>query len=166
MAAPNVQKKASKRLEEREDLVLVRISGYDIPGENRIYPGLTRVKGVGWTISNAACVVLKLNRRKKISELSKPEIEKIEKFLKEPKIKDFLMNRRFDLETGETKHYVGNDLEMKTDFDIRRMRKIKSYKGVRHTAGLPVRGQRTRAHFRKKGQAVSVAKKSSKGKKG
>ena len=48
---------------------------------------------------------------------------------------------------------------MKKDFDIRRLKKIRSYKGVRHTSGQPVRGQRTRSHFRKKGQSVSVMKK-------
>ena len=71
MAAPNVQKQASKRLEERDDIVLVRIAGYDIPGDRTLYPGLTRIKGVGWIISNAACIILKIPRNKRISELSK-----------------------------------------------------------------------------------------------
>ncbi|MBU0760073.1 MAG: 30S ribosomal protein S13 [Nanoarchaeota archaeon] len=145
---------------------LVRIAGNDIPGSKKIFAGLTRVKGVGWSIANATCLKLKIPKDKRISELSKEEINKIEEFLKAPDIQDFLKNRRSDLETGETKHYVGVDLEMKKDFDIRRLKKIRSYKGMRHTAGLPVRGQRTRAHFRKKGQAVSVGKKATKGKKG
>jgi len=159
MAAPNVEKKATKRLEERDDIILVRISGYDIPGDKKLYPGLTRIKGVGWSVSNALCIKLDLPKDKVISDLSKSEIEKIEKFLKNPEMNAFLMNRRNDLETGETKHYVAVDLEMRKDFDVRRLKKIRSYKGVRHTSGLPVRGQRTRAHFRKKGQAVSVSRK-------
>ncbi|MFH1290692.1 MAG: 30S ribosomal protein S13 [Nanoarchaeota archaeon] len=145
--------------EDESEEVLIRIAGKDIPGSKKIYPGLTRIKGVSWVISNAACIRLGFPRDKKISELSKEEIAKIEEFLKNPDVKDFMKNRRSDPETGETKHYISTDLEMKKDFDIRRMKKIRSYKGIRHTSGLPVRGQRTRSHFRKKGQAVAVKRK-------
>ena len=46
------------------------------------------------------------------------------------------------------------------EFDIKRMKKMRSYKGIRHASGLPVRGQRTKSHFRKKGKnkAVGVSK--------
>ena len=101
-----------------------------------------------------------MDKNKKISELSKPEIEKIESFFKNMQIPDFLKNRRLDPETGETKHYLGTDLDMKKEFDIKKMKKIKSYKGIRHSLGQPVRGQRTRSHFRQRGKAVGVKKKS------
>lgn len=159
MAAPNQPKPERKDLREDADVVLIRVAGYDIPGTKNVYAGLTRIKGVKWGIANAACKILKIPKDRKISELSKDEIKKIEEFLKNPKIGEFLQNRRKDSETGETKHYTGSDLDMRRDFDIRRLKKIRSYKGVRHTAGLPVRGQRTRSHFRKKGQAVRVRKK-------
>lgn len=159
MAAPNVKKQEEKKYESEMEETLVRIAGYDIPGNKKLFAGLTRVKGVGWTISNATCKVLKISPEKKISELSKAEIEKIENFIKDPKIRDFQKNRNKDPETGETGHFVGADLDMKKDFDIRRLKKIRSYKGIRHGANLPVRGQRTRAHFRKKGQTVSVTRK-------
>ena len=152
------QVKRPEKPEDREE-ILVRIAGYDIPGSKKVLVGLTRIKGVGWAISNATCVKLKIEKNKKISELLKSEIEKIESFLKNPDVHNYLMNRRFDLESGETKHYIGVNLEMKKDFDIRRMKKIRSYKGIRHTAGQPVRGQKTRSHFRKRGQVVSVMKK-------
>jgi small subunit ribosomal protein S13 len=48
---------------------------------------------------------------------------------------------------------------MKKEFDIKRLRKIKSYRGIRHASKLPVRGQRTRANFRRKGHAVGVKRK-------
>jgi small subunit ribosomal protein S13 len=165
MAAPNQEKQKPKHMREETEEALVRISGYDIPGSRKLLPGLTRIKGVGWTISNAVCKTLKIPPSKKISEMTKDEIVKIEEFIKNPKIMDFLKNRRKDLESGETTHNTGANLEMKRDFDIRRLKKIRSYKGIRHTSGQPVRGQRTRAHFRKKGQAVSVTKKGAKGKK-
>lgn len=151
-------KKAFHQEDEREEL-LVRVAGYDIPGSKQLLVGLTRIKGVGWGISNAACLKLKIPKEKKVSDLTKDEIKKIEEFLKNPDIKDFMKNRRKDEESGETTHVIGTDLEMRKDFDIRRMKKIRSYKGIRHTSGQPVRGQRTRSHFRKKGQAVAVKKK-------
>ena len=46
---------------------------------------------------------------------------------------------------------------MQREFDIRKMKKIKCYKGVRHSLGQPVRGQRTRAHFRK-GRSIGVTR--------
>jgi len=157
MASPNQPKQEFKPKQEIEE-ILVRIAGYDIPGSKQLLVGLTKIKGVGWALSNAACIKLKLDKKRKVSELTKDEIKKIEEFLKNPNIEPYLMNRRKDIETGETKHYIGADLEMKKDFDIRRLKKIRSYKGVRHTSGQPVRGQRTRSHFRKKGQSVSVMK--------
>ncbi|MFH1425236.1 MAG: 30S ribosomal protein S13 [archaeon] len=165
MAAPNKEKQKPKFKEETVEETLVRIAGYDIKGNKNLLVGLTKIKGISWSLSNATCLILKMPKTKKISELTKEEIEKIETFIKNPKIPDFLKNRQKDFETGETKHYIGTDLEMKKDFDIRRLKKIRSYKGVRHTAHQPVRGQQTRAHFRKKGQAVSVTKKGAKGKK-
>lgn len=151
--------KKSMRHEEESEEHLIRIAGYDIPGSKKLYPGLTRVKGVGWAMSNAACIKLGFSRDKKIAELRKDEIKQIEDFLKNPEVKVYMKNRQKDEETGETGHFIGTDLDMKKDFDIRKMKKIRSYKGIRHTSGQPVRGQRTRSHFRKKGALVAVRKK-------
>ncbi|MBI2452186.1 30S ribosomal protein S13 [Candidatus Pacearchaeota archaeon] len=156
--SPALEKKLHVPEKEIIEESLVRISGYDVPGTKNAYVGLTRIKGVSWGISNAVCVKLGIPRMKKISELTKDEIIKIEKFLKAPEISDFLKNRRLDVETGETKHYIGTELDIRKDFDIRKMKKIRSYKGIRHTSGQPVRGQRTRSHFRKKGKIVAGVK--------
>jgi len=153
------QKKPEKKQEVEELESLVRILSYDIPGSKNVYSGLTRIKGVSWVISNAVCLSLKIPRNKKVSELTKEEIKKIEEFLKSPSILSFLKNRRSDFKTGEESHIIGSELDMKKDFDIRRLKKIRAYRGIRHAAGLPVRGQRTRSHFRKKGQAVGVKRK-------
>ena len=156
LKAKEEKQKQKREVKEEDYESLVRISSYDIPGSKNIYTGLTRIKGVSWAISNAVCLSLKIPRNKKISELSKDEIKQIEDFLKNPSISDFLKNRRSDLKTGITTHETSSSLDMKKDFDIRRMKKIRSYKGIRHTLGQPVRGQRTRSHFRKKGKAVGV----------
>jgi small subunit ribosomal protein S13 len=155
------EKEKKERRTEREmpDEALIRILGYDIISSKKVYPGLTRIKGVSWAISNVICRQLNIPLGKKISDLSKDEIKHIEETLKNLQVKDYLMNRRRDIKTGETKHYLGSDLDMKKDFDIRRMKKIRSYKGVRHTASQPVRGQRTRSHFRQRNKAVGVRRK-------
>jgi small subunit ribosomal protein S13 len=159
---PEKAEKAEKprRHEEiDEHETLVRIFGYDIPGSKNLYTGLTRIKGISWTISNAICLKLAFPKNKKVVELTKDEIRKIEAFLKELPVYDFLKNRRTEVESGQTGHFYGTDLDMKRDFDIKRLREIKSYRGIRHALKQPSRGQRTRSHFRKKARAMGVKKK-------
>ena len=143
---------------------LIRILATDIPGNMRVYAGLRKIKGVSWSFSNAVCNVLKIDKKKKISELTKEEIDKISEFIKNPKLPEFLLNRRKDFETGKNMHLIGTDLELTKEFDIKRLKKIKSYKGIRHILGQPVRGQRTKSHFRKN-KAVGVVGKGKKGRK-
>ncbi len=157
LKTPKSEKKPQEKKEEHE--TLIRILGCDIPGSKNLYTGLTKIKGVSWTFSNAVCSSLKLDKSMKISELSKPQIEQIQSFISNPEIPNFLKNRRSDPETGETSHQTGTNLDMKKEFDIKRLKKIRSYKGIRHMQKLPVRGQRTRSHFRKGGRAVGVTKK-------
>ena len=85
--------------------------------------------------------------------------------MKNPEIPKYILNRRKDSETGEDKHLTGSDLELQNEFDVKRLKKIKSYKGYRHASGLPLRGQRTRSNFRKnrsKGAGIKKKNKSSK----
>lgn len=153
------QKKVQHKPQDQETDILVRILGQDIPGSKRVYVGLTRVKGISWAISNALCLHLAIPQAKRISDLSKEEIKKIEETAQSLPVPDYLKNRRFDPESGESKHLFGTGLDMRKDFDIKKMIKIRSYKGIRHTLKLPVRGQRTRAHFRKRGGAVGIKRK-------
>jgi small subunit ribosomal protein S13 len=57
----------------------------------------------------------------------------------------------------EDSHIIGNDLRLMNDFDIRRLKRIRSYKGIRHNLGLKVRGQQMK-RFRKGGAAVAKKK--------
>ena len=151
------QKESDRKAEER----IVRIMSEDIEGRMKIYAGLTKIKGVSWSLSNAVCNILKMDKNRKIGSLSEDEIKKITEFLKNPKIPEFLLNRRKDFETGENKHVTGTNLELQNEFDIKRLKKIKSYRGIRHSAKLPVRGQRTKGHFRKnKAKGAGIKKKS------
>jgi len=143
------KKKKHRGREEHDDVSLIRVLGKDIRGDKQLFAGLTQIKGISWAFANAMCRVLKLDERKKIQDISPEEMAKIEEFVKNPKIPGFLKNRQNDFEDGEDKHLTGADLKLRGEFDIKRLKKIKSYKGVRHSANLPVRGQRTRSNFRK-----------------
>ncbi len=148
---------------------IVRIINSDILGEKNLYIALTSIPGVGSSLSSSICNVMRLEQSKKVGTLSSEEVKKIEDILKNPlnhSIPPHLLNRRRDPDTGEDIHVISSDLRLSKEFDIKKFKKIKSYKGIRHAQGLPVRGQKTRSNFRK-GKAVGVSKKSSKkGKKG
>jgi len=150
-----VEKVKAKPQQESTEM-LIRIFDYDIPGSKKMYVGLTYIKGISWAISNAICIKLNLSKEKKVGELTKPEIQKIEEFIEKMDVPEFMKNRRKDSETGESKHYLSSDLEVKKEFDIKRLKEIKSYRGIRHAAKLPVRGQRTRSHFRTKSAASTM----------
>jgi len=149
--------KPESKFEEK----LVRILSKDIEGKLNVYVGLTKIKGISWSMANAICKQLNFDKKRKIGSLSKEEIDKINDFVKNPKMPMYLANRKVDVETGKDKHLIGNDLDLQKEFDIGRLRKIKSYRGLRHAVGLPVRGQRTKSHFRKnKKKGVGIKKKS------
>lgn len=155
-----------KKPEEKHE-TLVRILQTDIPGNKNVYVGLTRIKGISFAMSNAICHLLKIDKSKKIVDLNKEEIDSITEAVKNQGIPTFLRNRRKDFDSGQDKHLVITDLDLRKEFDIKRLMKIKSYKGTRHSRGLPVRGQRTRSHFRKHGKHKAVGVKTKKvGKKG
>jgi len=153
-----------KRIPEKviEGAALLRIAGQDIPTNKNIFTGLTMIKGISWSLSNAICLHLGLKRETKIEALSKEDIARIERFLVNPTLPRFLKNRRSDRESGTDQHLFTNALDIRREFDIKRLKQIKSYRGIRHALGQPVRGQRTRSHFRKKGGAMAVKKRAEK----
>jgi len=152
--------------QEKYEEKLVRIYSEGIEGGMGVYVGLTKIKGISWAMANAVCKALGIDKSRKIGSLSPEEIRKISEFIKNPKVPNYLLNRRKDFETGKDKHLSGSNLELQKEFDIKRLKKIKSYRGIRHAAGQPVRGQRTKSHFRKnrpKGAGIkSKGKKSEK----
>lgn len=148
------KKEEKKQMKEES---LIRILSTDIPGNKSVYSGLTRIKGISWSFSNALCKVLKIDKDKKIEDLDGKEIEKISDFAKNPQLPGFILNRKKDFDSGGDRHLVGSDLDLQKQFDVKRLKKIKSYRGLRHMLGLPTRGQRTRSHFRT-GRAIGVKK--------
>jgi|TARA_B100001971_G_C17992707_1_gene433171 small subunit ribosomal protein S13 len=134
---------------KKESERIVRVMSKDIEGGMKIYPGLTKIKGISWTISNAICKKLKLDKDRLIGSLTEEEVKKIVEFMKNPDLPNYLKNRKADFETGEDKHLTGADLDLEKEFDVKRLKKIRTYRGLRHSIGLPMRGQRTKSNFRK-----------------
>jgi len=145
--------------QEKREERLVRILSKDIEGKMKVYAGLTKIKGVSWAFSNAVCKILKIDKTRTIGSLSDGEIQRISEFIKNPELPNYIMNRRRDIETGKERHLTGTDLDLRKDFDIKKLKKIKSYRGLRHLAGQPTRGQRTKAHFRTNRKKASGIKK-------
>jgi len=135
-----------KKSPKEEFQRLIRVKDTDINGDLSILIGLTKIKGIGFSISNAVCGKMGIDKKMKIGDLSDPEITKIEDAIADLNkigIPAWMLNRRKDYDTGADRHLTTSDLIFQRKEDIERMGEIKSYKGLRHPKGLKVRGQRT-----------------------
>ena len=138
---------------------IIRIANSDVSGEQRLGYALTSIRGIGPRTSNAIIKKLKLDSEKLAGELSDKNVDKIENAIKNISefVPKWLLNRQKDYDTGDDVHSVSIDLKMALEDDINRMKKTKSYKGVRHASGHKVRGQRTYSNGRR-GLALGVSK--------
>jgi len=139
---------------------IIRIANSDVSGEERIGNALTSIRGIGPRISNAIIQKLGLDPNKMAGKLDDKNIVDIENTIMNlnEHIPDWLLNRQKDYDTGEDIHSVSVDLKMTNDEDLNRMKKVKSYRGIRHASGHKVRGQRTYSNGRK-GLALGVSRK-------
>ncbi len=142
---------------------IIRIANVDLPGNKSIQFALTNIKGIGINFANALCSVAKIARDAKTGELSEQEVERLNQIILNPQkagIPIWMFNRKKDYDTGEDKHLLTGNLTFAQENDLKRLKKIKTLRGIRHIRGQPVRGQRTRSNFRKnKGKVVGVVKK-------
>ena len=106
----------------------MRILGISIPEEKRLEIGLTAVYGIGRSSARKILKENNVDAGKKPKELSSEEENKIRKSTEAYKIE--------------------GDLKREISGNIRRLKDIKSYRGVRHLRGLPARGQRTKTNSR------------------
>ena len=108
---------------------MARIAGVSIPDDKRIVIALTYIYGVGLSRSKEALADLKLNPDTRTKDFSENDVNKL---------KDYI-EKNFTIE-GELKH--------QKQMNIRRLKDIGCYRGIRHMKGLTVRGQRTRTNTR------------------
>ncbi len=137
----------------------VRVAGVVLDGSLPLERALTEIKGVGPRIANIVGHNFAVSEKKRIGDLSEQEIDELEKVLDSlaSVVPPWMLNRRKDPESGKNRHLLGPDLDMQLREDINLMRRLKTYKGVRHSLNLPVRGQRTRTSFRK-GATLGVSR--------
>ena len=137
---------------------IVRFMDTDLDGNLKTLKALRKIKGVSFTFSKMTCRKAGIEETKKIGELSSDELKSLSDIITNNTMPAFLLNRRKDLETGDDIHITRIVLDLTKREDINLLRRIKSYKGSRHEAGLPVRGQRTKGSFRTN-SSVGVSKK-------
>ncbi|UCC33447.1 MAG: 30S ribosomal protein S13 [Candidatus Bathyarchaeota archaeon] len=145
----------------REFQHIIRIADTDLDGTITVDYALTKIKGVGIRLAKVIAEKAKINPESRLGYLSDVEVSKIEDVIENPPkydVPEWLLNRSKDSETGKALHLVGSDLIFQTKANIDQMKKMKSWKGIRHAYGLKVRGQRTRTTGRK-GKAIGVKKK-------
>lgn len=150
-----------KKTEKDDFKYIVRVSGTDLDGNKKVPYGLTKIKGIGRRTVDIVCGLADVDPRKKIGYLTDKEVKRLSETIdryQDQDIPQWLFNRRKDYSTGKNLHHMGSDLVMGFRDDVNLLRKIRSYRGIRHELGLPVRGQRTRTCFRK-GLSVGVSRK-------
>ena len=108
---------------------MLRIAGVNLPDEKRIEISLTYVFGIGVSTAQKILNELGVSKEKRTRDLSETEQNKIREYVE----------KRIRVE-GELKH------EVRTN--IKRLKEIAAYRGIRHQRGLPVRGQRTKTNNR------------------
>lgn len=119
-----------------------------VDGNAKIEHGLTQITGIGRRFAQAIVRVAKIDPNLRIGAVSEKDLNRIEEIILTPienGIPNWMVNRSKDLRTGEDLHVIRNRLEITVKRDIDRMKKMKSYKGVRHHMKLKVRGQRTKS---------------------
>lgn len=123
---------------------------------------LTGIKGVGRRCARIFTDKAGVDPHATLGLLPDAEIDKLKKVIEEGAASSILpiwmLNRRGDIETGSDVHVMGMDLNMTLREDLDLMKKMRSYKGIRHERGLRVRGQRTRSSGRT-GAIVGVSRK-------
>ncbi|MCX6798733.1 MAG: 30S ribosomal protein S13 [Candidatus Diapherotrites archaeon] len=163
-AQPKAQQAGAGK--ESEIRYIVRIAGRDLNGNLPIYRALARIRGIGIRMAKNIGIAFEdktgIGYETKLGDMPEDMDKQLEEIVLNPGkfgVPAWCLNRRNDWETGETKHIVMGDLQFQLRKDLQRLNEIKSYRGLRHSWGLPVRGQRTKSTHRGKGAVVGVFKK-------
>ena len=120
---------------------MARIAGVDIPNEKRVEIGLTYIYGIGRVRSNQILAATGINPDTRVKDLSETDIASIRKYI-------------------ESNFTVEGELRRDVALDIKRLKEIRCYRGLRHIANLPVRGQSTKTNARtRKGPRKTIANK-------
>src|SRR5688572_23427848 len=108
---------------------MARIAGVNLPNEKRIEASLQYIYGIGLTLSKRILKETGISPDKRTKDLSEPELNKLRE----------LIDKTYKIEGALRQEVVLN---------IKRLKEMNAYRGIRHTKGLPVRGQRTKTNSR------------------
>ncbi len=110
---------------------MARIAGIDLPKDKRVEIGLTYIFGIGRALSNKILSAAGVNPDTRVRDLTEDEVQNIREQI--------------------SHEQVEGDLRREVSLNIKRLREINCYRGIRHRKNLPVRGQNTKnnAHTRK-----------------
>ncbi|KAB3528866.1 30S ribosomal protein S13 [Alkaliphilus serpentinus] len=123
---------------------MARIAGVDLPRDKRVEIGLTYIFGIGRKTSNDILAAAGINPDTRIKDLTEEEINNLRKVI-------------------DAKYQVEGDLRREVALNIKRLKEIRCYRGIRHIKGLPVRGQKTKTNARtRKGPKKTVGRKKKK----
>lgn len=121
---------------------MARIAGVDLPRDKRVEIGLTYIYGIGRTTAKKILEKTNINPDTRVKDLTEAEVNEL----------------RTIIDRDVT---VEGDLRREVDLNIKRLKDIGSYRGLRHRRGLPVRGQKTKTNARtRKGPKKTVGRKS------
>ncbi len=120
---------------------MARIAGVDLPNEKRVEIGLTYIYGIGRVSSNKILAATGINPDTRVKDLTENEIASIRKYI-------------------EANFVVEGERRKNVALDIKRLKEIRCYRGLRHIANLPVRGQSSKQNARtRKGPKKTIANK-------
>jgi small subunit ribosomal protein S13 len=123
---------------------MARIAGVDLPREKRVVIGLTYIYGVGKPRSIEILKRASISEDTRVKDLSEDEVSKLRSIL-------------------ESDFTVEGDLRREIAMNIKRLKEIGCFRGIRHRKGLPVRGQKTKTNARtRKGPKKTVGRKKKK----
>ena len=118
---------------------MARIAGINIPTQKKLKIALTYVYGIGNKVSNDICLKANVDSNARVQDLSESEIKNISDVISSSVL-------------------VEGDLRREVSGNIKRLKDLGTYRGVRHRRNLPCRGQRTHTNARtKKGKAIAIA---------
>jgi small subunit ribosomal protein S13 len=119
---------------------MARLKNIELPNEKHVEIGLTAIYGIGRSLASTICEAAKVDKDKKVKDLTEAEIAELRKQI--------------------DNHLVEGELRREVQMNIKNKMEMNSYQGVRHKKGLPVRGQRTSRNARtRKGKGKTVANK-------
>ncbi len=108
---------------------MARIAGVDLPRDKRVVVGLTYIYGIGRSTADKIVEICGIDPDTRVRDLTEDQANQIREIIE----KQFL---------------VEGDLRRELNMNIKRLRDIGCYRGIRHRRGLPVRGQRTKTNAR------------------